>query len=120
MLEQRQFGIFIKTKKNELTSTDDDLYDKKNNFRITKRRAPVTCRFVETNSEKRVSDPNVTSSSNLSKFATSSLPYFDDYDTYNEGNGRNRVYSPDLLQLSETQISSNAVVDFDFDPSDLG
>jgi hypothetical protein len=119
MLEQRQFCIFIKTKKNERASTDNDLYDKKNNFRVTKKRAPVTAMFVESNSETPVKDPSSTASSNLNMYMTSSLPFFDDVDSYNGGNGRNRTYSANLLQQNTTVISTNAVLDFEFDPTKI-
>jgi hypothetical protein len=119
LLEQRMFSTFIKTKNNELSSTDDDLYNKKNNFRVTKNSGPISAIFVEPNSETSVRDPLSTVSSNLNVYMTSSLPFFDDVDTYNNGNGRNRTYSPNLLQQNSTAISSNAVLDFDFDPSEI-
>jgi hypothetical protein len=58
----------------------------------------------------------------LSQHATSSLPFFDDNDTYNYGYGRNRNHLPGLADIkiqSTTNISSAAILDFDFDPTDL-
>jgi len=129
MLEQRHFGRFYKTRSfspvfagtpgfSGIRTIDDTLTIREQmTTRITL--GPLIIKFVEPNSSTRT-EPNLTDSSNLNAHATSSLPFFDDIDTYNSGSGRNRPHIPsNYLVKNTTVIASSAVLDFGFDPSDL-
>lgn len=129
MLEQRQFGRFYKTRSfspvfagtpgfSGIRTLDNTLTRREQaTTRITN--GPLIIKFVEQNSSTST-EPNLTDSSNLNAHATSSLPFFDDIDTYNSGSGRNRLHVPsNYLVKNTTLLSSNALLDFSFDPTDL-
>ena len=117
MLEQRKFARFYKTWSNSMNQHIAKYGG--NGYRTHITRGPLIIKFVEQNTENEVEDPATTTSSNLSQFATSSLPFFDDYEEYGDGNGRNRTYSTTNIIQNATRISTNAILDFDFDPSAL-
>lgn len=112
MLEQRHYGRFYKQRdftprfasspgfqgRNMIASNDF----KQSTF-ITK--GPIEIKFVEENSSTQVADPQFTNSSNLSPYATSSLPFFDDLTTYPSGS--NRTYTSDTLNSAvlSTQLT---------------
>jgi hypothetical protein len=52
---------------------------------------PLEITFVEENSSNPVTDPKWTRSSNLNAYATSSLPFFDDLETYPSGSNRSYI-----------------------------
>ena len=68
---------------------------------------PVFIKFVEENSSTLAADPSFTRSSNLNAFATSSLPFFDDLDTYPSGSNRTYIN----MTLDTSVLSPH--IDFD-------
>ena len=129
MLEQRHFGRFYKSRSFSpvFAGTPGFSGIQTLNNTLTRREqattritiGPLIIKFVEQNSSTST-EPNLTDSSNLNAHATSSLPFFDDIDTYNSGSGRNRPHIPsNYLVKNTTVIASSAVLDFGFDPSDL-
>jgi hypothetical protein len=102
MLEQRQFCRFYKQRNftvqfgappgfpgaENMPTVDQPSEQQQTNY-ITK--GPVEITFVEKNSSTPVSYPQFTNSSNLSMYATSSLPFFDDLETYPSGSNREYI-----------------------------
>jgi len=101
MLEQRQFGRFSSSM-TLFSITGDSLSQ-------TSALAPVESKFVESLTETIV-DPETTTCSNMNLYSTSSLPFFDDNETYNDGNGRNRSYSSASITKNRGIIPSSAVL----------
>jgi hypothetical protein len=105
MLEQRYFGRFYKTHsfipefefgsglfgRSRITTFTQPIQQT-----ATITEGPIEITFVEQNSNTSSNPLDTITSSNLSHYATSSLPFFDDIDSYldsnGESNGRNRSY----------------------------
>jgi hypothetical protein len=65
-----------------------DIFEQRRDATFTGNSSPIMCRFVSGSTKI---DPSLTFSQNLSSFATSSMPYFDD------GMARNRNDNPDTF-----------------------
>jgi hypothetical protein len=91
MLEQRKFARFYKTFSNSMNQHIAKYGGTTYDSHITQ--GPLIIKFVEQNTENEVEDPETTTSSNLSQFATSSLPFFD------------FLYSMEMLVLSQIYIA---------------
>jgi hypothetical protein len=63
-----------------------DIFEQRKDTAFSNLRSPVSCKFLS--GSQRI-DPSLTHAQNISSFATSSLPYFDD------GIARNRADNPD-------------------------
>ena len=63
-----------------------DIFEQRKDTAFSNLRSPISCKFLS--GSQRI-DPSLTHAQNISRFATSSLPYFDD------GIARNRADDPD-------------------------